>query len=383
MMAYSGHLRESVTVAANWQRLTIVIHSLTGGGSEHAAAAMASHWAEAGKDVVLLTLDSVDNDQIRFSSKVQRVGLGLMGVSSGVLAAIKANRKRIESLRTALVKSAPDRVISLTDRTNVLTLLASRGTGLPVVVSERTDVRHHQIGRIWEWLRRQKYPRSQSIVVQTETVQSAVSRFAGSAPVYVIPNFVQALSAEAGTANLHLPAGKNWFVAVGRLSIEKGFDRLLDAYAEISHACPDWNLVIVGEGSERVRLDDAVQRHGLVDRVLLPGWIESPWMCFPESSIVVLPSRYEGFPNVLLEAMSRGLAPVAFDCESGPSEIIRPDIDGLLVPEGDIGGLSAAMQLLANNPDLRIRLADSARSVNDRFSPERIYAQWDAVLAAK
>ncbi|MDA1166197.1 MAG: glycosyltransferase family 4 protein [Planctomycetota bacterium] len=370
-----------MAVAANWRRLTIVIHSLTGGGSEHAAAAMASHWAEAGKDVVLLTLDSVENDQIRFSSKVHRVGLGLMGHSSGVLAAIKANRKRIESLRTALVKSAPDRVISLTDRMNVLTLLAARGTGLPVVVSERNDMRHQPIGRIWGWLRRQKYPLARSIVVQTSGARAAVCSIAGPAPVYVIQNFVPPQLPSSAAAQLNLPADRNWFVSVGRLSIQKGFDRLLDAYAEISHACPDWNLVIVGEGSERIRLEEAVQRHGLVDKVLLPGWIESPWMCFPESSIVVLPSRYEGFPNVLLEGMSRGLAPIAFDCESGPSDIIRPDIDGLLVPEGDIEGLSAAMQSLALNPDLKIRMAASARSVNDRFSPERIYAQWDAVLA--
>lgn len=368
-------------MTAGWQRLTIVIHSLSGGGSEHAAAAMASHWAEAGRDVVLLTLDSVENDQIAVSPKVERVGLGVMSDSNGIWAAIKANRWRVQTLRDALQNSAPDRVISLTDRTNVLTLLAARGTNLSVVVSERTDVRHHRIGRVWEWLRKRTYPTARSIVVQTEAVKSAVLSFAGTTPVHVIPNSVPQTSPAAATDKLHLPPERNWFVAVGRLSHEKGFDRLVAAFAEVSPACPDWNLVIVGDGPEKSRLNDSVQQHGLEDRILLPGWIESPWPSFPESSIAVLPSRYEGFPNVLLEAMSRGLAPIAFNCESGPSEIIRPNVDGLLVDEGDIAGLATAMQSLANDRDLRTCLATAAQSVNDRFSPERVFAQWETVLS--
>ena len=368
-------------MTADWQRLTVVIHSLTGGGSEHAAAAMASHWAEAGRDVVLLTLDSIENDRIEVSTKVKRVGLGVMGDSNGIWAAIKANRWRVQTLRDALVNSAPDRVISLTDRTNVLTLLAARGTNLSVIVSERTDVRHHRIGRVWEWLRKRTYPSASSIVVQTEAVRLAVQRFAGTSPVHVIPNSVLQTSAAAATDKLNLPPDRNWFVGVGRLSHEKGFDRLVAAFAEVSTACPDWNLVIVGDGPEKSRLDEAINQHGLDERVVLPGWIESPWPSFPESSIVVLPSRYEGFPNALLEAMSRGLAPIAFNCESGPSEIIRHIVDGLLVDEGDIAGLSAAMQSLAHDSALRATLAASAKSVNDRFSPERVFAQWETVLS--
>jgi GalNAc-alpha-(1->4)-GalNAc-alpha-(1->3)-diNAcBac-PP-undecaprenol alpha-1,4-N-acetyl-D-galactosaminyltransferase len=368
-------------VTADWQRLTIVIHSLTGGGSEHAAAAMASHWAEAGGDVGLLTLDSIENDRIEVSTKVKRVGLGVMGDSNGIWAAIKANRWRVQTLRDALVNSAPDRVISLTDRTNVLTLLAARGTNIPIVVSERVDVRHHRIGRVWEWLRKRTYPRTCAIVVQTEGIASAVQSFVRSVPIHVIPNSVVQVPNEIANQTLDLSSARNWFVAVGRLVDQKGFDRLIAAFADVSPACPDWNLVIVGDGPERTRLSDTISQHGLEDRVLLPGWIESPWPSFPESSVAVLPSRYEGFPNVLLEAMSRGLAPIAFNCESGPSEIIRPNVDGLLVDEGDIAGLSAAMQSLANDSALRASLAASATSVNDRFSPERVFAQWETVLS--
>jgi GalNAc-alpha-(1->4)-GalNAc-alpha-(1->3)-diNAcBac-PP-undecaprenol alpha-1,4-N-acetyl-D-galactosaminyltransferase len=372
-------------VKSNWQRLTIVIHSLSGGGSEHAAAVMASYWAEAGRDVVLVTLDSVENDQISFSPEVERVGLGVMGESSDVWSAIKANQKRIQALRTTMLKTDPDRVISLTDRTNVLTLLAARGTDLKIVVSERTDIRHHRIGRIWEWLRKRTYPSACSIVVQTEAVGAAMKPIARQAPIHVIPNSVPAPTTTPENSTLGLPEDRNWFVGVGRLSYEKGFDRLIDAFAQISEQCLNWNLLIIGDGPEKSNLQNAAREHGLADRVTLPGWIESPWSALPPSSssatsIAVLPSRYEGFPNALLEAMSHGLAPIAFDCESGPSEIISHNENGLLVPQGNIPELAAAMQTLAHENDRRTRLATAAREVTDRFSPERIFAMWEDVL---
>jgi len=303
-----------------------------------------------------------------------------MGESNGIWSAIHANRRRIRLMRQALTDSTPDRIISLTDRTNVLTLLAARKINTPVIVSERTDIRHHRIGRIWEWLRNRTYPTACSIVVQTEAVKSAVLPMAGSTRVSVIPNAIASTVDCATSPDLEFPADRKWFVAVGRLSFEKGFDRLIDAFARISSVCNDWNLLIVGDGPERSRLLEAIHGHELDDRALLPGWIESPWKIIPFPSVAVLPSRYEGFPNVLLEAMSRGVAPIAFDCESGPSEIIRPNIDGLLVPEGDVVGLADAMQSLATDDSLRRKLGKSAISVNDRFSSERIYSLWETVL---
>jgi GalNAc-alpha-(1->4)-GalNAc-alpha-(1->3)-diNAcBac-PP-undecaprenol alpha-1,4-N-acetyl-D-galactosaminyltransferase len=371
-------------VESDWQRLTIVIHSLTGGGSEHAVAAMASHWADAGRDVTVVTLDSVENDQIAFSPKVERVGLGVMSDSTGIWSAIKANQWRVQTLRDAIVKSAPDRVISLTDRTNVLTLLAARGTDLRIIVSERTDIRHHRIGRVWEWLRKRTYPGACSIVVQTDAVRTVMKPIARNTPIHLIPNAVLLPLAEGFASpifqELNLPDDRKWFVAVGRLSYEKGFDRLIDAFAQAAEQCPAWNLLIIGDGSEKSKLQESAQLHGLRDRVHFPGWIESPWVAIPKTSIAVLPSRYEGFPTVLLEAMSRGLAPIAFDCESGPSEIITHNKDGLLIPQDDVASLSAAMQSLANDDAIRTSLATAAQSVNDRFSPERVFTLWEAVL---
>lgn len=370
--------------SSSWQRLAIVIHSLTGGGSEHVAAAMASHWADAGKDVTLITLDSVKNDQIEFSPKVQRVGLDVMSESTGLVSAILANRRRVRALRSALLDASPDRVISLTDRTNILTLLAVRPTELEAIVAERTDVRYHRIGRIWEWLRKQTYPQAEAVVVQTKAVKKAVEEFSSSVPVHVIPNAVPPVK-DPPDVQLELPEGRRWFVAVGRLSPEKGFDFLIDAFVRVADACPAWSLVIVGDGAMRGELERTIERCNLQDRVLLAGWIESPWKLFPDGSIFVLPSHYEGFPNVLLEAMSHGMACVANDLPStGAAEIITHGVDGLLAcpkEANDDEDLAVVMESLAENPELQSRIAAAAPNVKERFSSEQYYARWESVLA--
>jgi len=145
-------------------------------------------------------------------------------------------------------------------------------------------------------------------------------------------------------------------------------------------------LLIIGDGPEKSNLQSAASKHGLTERITFPGWIESPWSVIPQAippaaSIAVLPSRYEGFPNALLEAMSQGIAPIAFDCESGPSEIIQHDENGLLVPLGNVPELATAMQSLAQDNAQRTRLAAAAREVTNRFSPEQIFALWEDVLS--
>jgi glycosyltransferase involved in cell wall biosynthesis len=94
----------------------------------------------------------------------------------------------------------------------------------------------------------------------------------------------------------------------------------------------------------------------------------------------VLSSLYEGFPNALVEAMACGLPCVSFECESGPREILRHGVDGLLVPPGDIEALSQAMAELAASPEKRQQLGSQARSIADRFSEDRIMREWEDLV---
>lgn len=168
---------------------------------------------------------------------------------------------------------------------------------------------------------------------------------------------------------------------MGRLAPEKGFDLLLEAYARIAGSHPGWSLTILGEGPERRRLESIVRAFGLAGRVSMPGRIEDPQGQLADAHAFALPSRYEGFPNALLEAMACGLPVVAFDCPSGPAEIVTHDRSGLLVPAGDVSGFATALSRVMGSAADRVRLGRSAREVVVRFAPDSVLDRWSRVLS--
>ena len=167
---------------------------------------------------------------------------------------------------------------------------------------------------------------------------------------------------------------------MGRLARQKGFDLLIEAFSRIANRQPQWSVKILGEGPARASLKRLIAEKGLTGRVVLAGWEPDPVFVLKQSDLFVLSSRFEGFPNALLEAMACGLPSISFDCPSGPAEIIRDTIDGLLVPAEDVVALANTMDRVLGDELLRQRLSDEAVHVVDRFSAERYFANWDAVL---
>ena len=170
-------------------------------------------------------------------------------------------------------------------------------------------------------------------------------------------------------------------LAVGRLEQQKGFDKLLQAFALLAKDYPTWDLVILGEGEQREHLEREVRILGMGGRVHLPGWVGNLPDWYHRADLFVMSSRFEGFPNVLVEAMGHGLPSVSFDCDTGPRDIIRSGVDGVLVkPEHGATGLTAAMARLMGEPLLRVRMGKAASEVCERFSVERIGGLWDEVF---
>jgi glycosyltransferase involved in cell wall biosynthesis len=170
-------------------------------------------------------------------------------------------------------------------------------------------------------------------------------------------------------------------LAVGRLHPVKGFDTLVESFAMLSNYFPDWDLVILGEGEQRAPLEARIAELELQERIQLPGRVGNMADWYEQSDLYVLSSRMEGLSNSLLEAMASGLTAVAFDCDTGPREIIRANIDGVLVrPTEDVEALAAHLSDLMSNEDKRQRLARRATDVRDRFSSARVLALWQQVL---
>ena len=373
------------------RRITFVIHSLQYGGAERVAALLVNHWAQKGNAVTLVTLDEVDTDSYAIDPAVKRVALGVMSHSPTVIHAVRNNWRRIRCLRQAIAESRPDVVVSFTDKTNIVTLLAARPLPAGVVIAERIDPRRHSIGRIWNGLRQLTYPQCNALVVQTQRVCDFVRPWVKGKPVYVIPNAVPEHSdvvrtpgcdkgERAGLDQANRNRSTFHVAATGRLTEQKGFDLLIQAFSKIAESHPQWHLEILGEGPLRATLQQLIEETGLSERISLAGWVSEPRGILQRANLFVLSSRYEGFPNSLLEAMACGVPAVGFDCDSGPREIIRDGIDGVLVAEEDVTALANAMSRLMSDSGTRERMGQRAAEVMERFSLERFFRQWDAVL---
>ena len=341
-------------------------------------------WASRGRDVCLLTLSSPASDFYPVHSRVARVGLGVLReIKRGPVYSALARRHR---LRAAISQSQPDAVISFMLKMNVLTLEASRGLGVPIVVSERVDPAY-PFGWHWSLFRRLYYRRAAALVVQT---QAAARAFDGlHRAIHVVSNPVPAMCAErpginseddARPAHRRPTSERGTILAVGRLHVQKGFDQLLTACKPILGRHPGWVLRIVGEGPMRAQLEAQVRQLDLVGRVSIPGEVKCIASEYQAADLFVMSSRQEGFPNALVEAMAMGLPVVSFDCPSGPGEIIRDGHDGRLVPNGDMGNFSKVISGLIAAPAERQRLGQAATQVVHRFDPQTVADQWDEVI---
>ncbi|WP_145174112.1 glycosyltransferase family 4 protein [Gimesia aquarii] len=366
------------------RRLTITVPSLSFGGAEGVATMMANHWAHVGDSVTLITLDSAKTDTFTLSESVQRYALGVMQDSKHLIQAVFNNRLRVRRLREMVTESRPDVVISLTDRMNVLTLLAARKANWPVLISERSDPRHHPIGRLWSFLRKRTYPRAIKLIVQTQGVAEFFKSWMRPLQIEVIPNAVPIpRSAQVPIVteqSLNSRPESNVIFGMGRLSYEKGFDLLIDAFTLLAAEFPEWKLCILGEGPLRESLQATIDERGLQNQIELKGWVEDPELILDQGKLFVLPSRYEGFPNALLQAMSRGLACISLDCDSGPAEIIRSGIDGLLIPPGNVTEMANTLKHLMSDKTLRKKFAVNALEVTQRFSVTQYFQHWDQLI---
>jgi GalNAc-alpha-(1->4)-GalNAc-alpha-(1->3)-diNAcBac-PP-undecaprenol alpha-1,4-N-acetyl-D-galactosaminyltransferase len=358
-------------------RVMLFVAALNAGGAERVVSRLANAWAEQGWEIAVVTLGATGSDFFALAPGVERIGLNALAESAHPVQALLRTAGRVAKLRRAVAQWQPQTVISFCDRANILALLATRGLPGKVLVSERTDPARHPIGRFWSWMRRRTYPWADAVVVQTDAVRDWMAREIPKARAVTIANPVWPVAVAADPA----PQGAGHaIVALGRLSHEKGFDLLLEAYAQVAARFPDWRLQIIGDGEQRGALEAQAARLGLAGRVVFAGKLAQPEEHLRRASLFVLPSRYEGFPNALLEAMALGLPVVSFACPSGPEAIIRQGVDGLLVPAEDTAALAAAIMGLMAEPARRAALGIEARAVAERFGPERILDQWAALI---
>ena len=172
-------------------------------------------------------------------------------------------------------------------------------------------------------------------------------------------------------------------IAVGRLDYQKGFDRLLEAWALLPAALREtWRLDIFGQGEWEEMLKEKTRMLGIEASAHINKPTNSIFEEYAASSFLAMSSHYEGFPMVMIEAMACGLPVACFDFLCGPKDIITPGENGLLAKEGDIPGLAAALQKLMENPALLKKMSEGARRIMETYSEEAVMARWESLFKA-
>ncbi len=348
-------------------------------------ATLANHWAKKGWEVVLVTVDEVDRDFYTLDSGIRRIPLGMAVRSRHSVRGFFNNIRRIRRLWSIVRCEQPDVAVAMMATANAMLAIAGRLAGVPTVGSERIYPPAVPLGRLWETVRKRTYPLLSGVVAQTRE-SAAWLRDRTAAPyVAVIPNPVEfPLSARAprGSTSKSLLSvrDRRVLLSVGRLEQQKGFDRLLTAFSALSDRHPEWVLVVLGQGGLDATLKSQAAALGLAERVVLPGAVGNVGEWYEAADLYALTSRFEGFPNTLLEAMAYGVPAVAVDCETGPREIVRHEVDGLLVPQNDPEALVAGLERLMSDQVLREQFAGRASEVRERFAVERIAGEWEVVF---
>ena len=350
--------------------IVLTVDSLAIGGTQRVVTRLAGWMAARGLAAHILTISRADPE---YDAPTGVLRSSLMSHRS-------AGRRRLRTVtryRAFLKEVRPTAVLSFGPAANVASVLAARPLGIRVAISERTAPERHRLGVGARSLRPLVYPRASALVLQTESLRGWGMRLMRERPVHVIPNAVP-LASLIGTAHR-----SRTVLSVGRLHPQKGHDLLIQGFAEAGPALEDWQLEILGDGPDRPGLENRIRSLGLEERVLLRGNVDDVQSAYERAGMFVLASRYEGFPNALLEAMATGTPAVATDCLHGPNELIEHWHNGVLVPSGDSDGISVAMQTLASNPALRTRLGRAAHARAAEFSPDSVTDRWLAVVFAE
>ncbi len=280
---------------------------------------------------------------------------------------------RVRKLRAELQALQPDLVVSFLTKINTLSLLATTGLDVPTVISERNNPQVQQKHILWRLVEPLVRGQATRMVLQTTAILQTIPQpLRDRAEVICNP-------CDAGEQRAGPPpsAGVRRIVAVGRLVEQKGFDLLVDAFSEVASAFPDWSLTIHGEGPERERLQERIDKREMQGAIRLAGVTRRPGEWIEGASVFVLSSRYEGFPNVLIEAMAAGIPVIATRCDFGPGDIVGDGVSGLLVAVDDVDALAAALRRMMADAELRASLPPSGRLAVARFSTEAIMSQWD------
>ncbi|MGC2064386.1 MAG: glycosyltransferase [Thermodesulfovibrionales bacterium] len=372
--------------------LMIVIHGLQGGGAERVLVNLLKGLSRTEFSITLVLYEGICEYPLPENVQLRVLGIpagrNLLSLGAGFL-------RKILALSGLIRAERPDIVFSLLSSTNAAAILAAKlaGTGARVLVSEHTcpsvNLANERFGNITARVITLLYPRANRIIAVSQGIKDDLIKYfgAGGDAITVVYNpFDLDEIRKLGREKVDHP----WFIqsvrqdipliiSAGRLTRQKGYSFLLRAFVRVKKSAPS-RLVILGEGEDRASLEKLASDLGIAADVSFPGFQENPFAYMAGATVFTLSSLYEGFGNVLVEAMALGIPVVSTSCPSGPDEIILEGRNGLLVPPGDEDALAAAILRVLSDSELRGILSDGGRERAESFAVSRISDEYSRIF---
>lgn len=349
------------------------------GGVERQAIALANEMARRGHEVSLFTLDHKDAQAFYdIDSSVYWYKLGLGNPKEKASWALRF--RRMKKVRRMMKEFMPNVILAFQQGMFLTLRLYTASMGIPIVAAERESPFRFDFLKVGKHrhLIFQTFRLAPYITVQCESYLAAYPSYLRS-KITVIPNAIspaQKFAAPQGDKDQ-----EKILLCVGRLSYQKNQLALIDAFARISSGFPDWNFVLAGEGEERKEIEERIKEHALEKKVNLLGAKKDVSALYTKANVLCIPSRWEGFPNVLGEAMAHGLPAVGYEGCGGVRDLINHGENGLLaMGNDDVGTLCDALRIIMCNDENRKNLGKNAIDSVQKYAPRQIYDQWEKFL---
>lgn len=353
-------------------KLLFFISSMRGGGAEHIMSMLCNKLVERGYEIFLVT-----DTRTAFAYKIDsRINiLSLYPENYEKTFRFVRFVRFLNLIRNYVKKIGPDVIVTFMFSLNARVILATRGLGVPIIASARSTY-HQKINFIQHIMWYNVHRLASVVTLLTQYDYEYVKTKIPKKVVIPNPLLYPVLNCKVNRDNV--------IIAVGSLDRyhEKGFDGLIKLWGRIRHLYPGWHLEIAGDGTpENVDyLKKLAYKCSVRDSVHFLGFQNRVDLLFQRCAVFVLTSSVEGFPNVLLEAMSQGCACISFDCITGPSEILTNGVSGLLVQNQNWVEMEKNLSLVLSDTDLRNKLAENALKEVERFLPDRVIGLWEELF---
>lgn len=358
-------------------RLLVLVDQMAAGGGGRVASIMLHGLAARGHEILLET-DVSKGFLYEIPDSVKTVQVQYTPGHTDLPGRIKQFIRRIKGRRNNIRNFKPDVIIAYLPLQFTDALLANIGTGIPLIVSDHTAM-SRDLGRWTNFVRHHLYGLADCATILTEKDR----RYLGKRVKYKEVVYNPLTFPPIDNLDDYAARRKN-ILCVGRVSSwdVKGFDRIIRIWGHIAAQYPEWTLEIAGPGSDDkiAQLMSMARDAGCADSLKFLGNIAEIKDLYRESSIFALPSRVEGFPMALIEAMSQGCACVSFDLDGAISEIANDNEDCLIAPDNDLDAFEQRLVELLDSADLRKSIASAAIKNVSKYSEQRFIDQWQQIL---